>query len=183
MTPVTIGELAPNEMNPRRISDEKLAMLRDSLKEFGDLSGFVYNRKTKRLVGGHQRQKAIPTDAKITIETQFAKPTPNGTVAEGFVLVGGERFRYREVNWPPKKERLAMLAANQHGGEWETDQLANLLSEMDVAGRLLAGFDEEETNRLLASITAPADFPVVDENLPIEHKCPKCGYKWSGKPA
>jgi hypothetical protein len=157
-------------------------MLRDSLKEFGDLSGFVFNRKTGRLVGGHQRQKALPKDATITIETQLKKATPNGNVAE-VVLVRGERFRYREVQWPVKKERQAMLAANQHGGEWEKDQLAHLLSEMDSASQLLAGFDEDEVKRLLASITAPVEFPVVDENLPIEHKCPKCGYEWSGKPS
>ena len=28
--------------------------------------------------------------------------------------------------------------------------------------------------------SAPEDFPEVDENVPTEHQCPKCGYRWSG---
>lgn len=27
---------------------------------------------------------------------------------------------------------------------------------------------------------APESFPVVDENIDVEHSCPKCGYQWSG---
>ena len=27
----------------------------------------------------------------------------------------------------------------------------------------------------------PEDFPEFDENIDTEHKCPKCGYAWSGK--
>lgn len=29
--------------------------------------------------------------------------------------------------------------------------------------------------------TAPENFPVADENLPTEHACPSCGYKWIGQ--
>lgn len=29
-------------------------------------------------------------------------------------------------------------------------------------------------------VESPADFPTVDENLPTDHECPKCGYKYSG---
>jgi len=25
------------------------------------------------------------------------------------------------------------------------------------------------------------EFPAYDENIPTEHSCPKCGFKWSGK--
>lgn len=52
-----IRELKANPKNPRKISDSKLAMLKASVEEFGDLSGFVYNRRSKRLVSGHQKQK------------------------------------------------------------------------------------------------------------------------------
>ena len=31
--------------------------------------------------------------------------------------------------------------------------------------------------------TPPADFPTADENLPTEFQCPKCSYRWSGKPS
>lgn len=28
----------------------------------------------------------------------------------------------------------------------------------------------------------PEDFAEYGENIQTEHSCPKCGYKWSGKP-
>jgi hypothetical protein len=31
-----------------------------------------------------------------------------------------------------------------------------------------------------SELSAPGEFPEVDENLPTEHTCPKCGYQWSG---
>ena len=29
----------------------------------------------------------------------------------------------------------------------------------------------------------PDDFPAVDENVPTEFQCPKCSFRWSGKPS
>ena len=52
-----LKDLKPNPGNPRKITDERLSMLKKSIETFGDLSGFVYNRTTQRLSGGHQRQK------------------------------------------------------------------------------------------------------------------------------
>lgn len=37
-------------------------------------------------------------------------------------------------------------------------------------------YDDEE-------FSAPDDFKEVDENIPTEFCCPKCNYKWSGKPS
>ena len=102
----TLGDLTPNPDNPRTISPERLEMLRRSLGEFGDLSGFVLNVKTGRLVGGHQRQKVLPPDAAITIEKEHKKPTVNGTVRTGHVQIGGERFAYREVSWPVDRKSV-----------------------------------------------------------------------------
>lgn len=28
----------------------------------------------------------------------------------------------------------------------------------------------------------PAEFPTIDEDLPVDYCCPRCGYKWSGNP-
>lgn len=28
----------------------------------------------------------------------------------------------------------------------------------------------------------PEGFPAIDEDVPTEYRCPKCGYEWSGKP-
>lgn len=149
-----LAELKANPKNPRKISDEKLKMLKKSLEEFGDLSGIIFNRRTKRLAGGHQRIKVLPQDAEITIEKTFKEPTRSGTTAKGTVLIDGEGFVYREVDWDENKEKAANIAANKHGGEWEIPLLAEMILELDHANFPLdlTGFDDKELADLLAPV-------------------------------
>jgi ParB-like chromosome segregation protein Spo0J len=169
--------------NPRMISNEQLRMLADSMKEFGDLSGLVFNRRTGNLVGGHQRIQLLDK-APITITRRYPKPTNKGTTAEGFVVHQGERFTYRVVDWDANKEMAAMIAANKHGGDWDELKLKEVLSSLkasDFENIELTGFDLHELERVLAEAKPPDDFPSLGEDLAVEHKCPKCGYVWSGK--
>lgn len=54
-----ISDLAPSKYNPREISKEARAGLENSLGRFGLVEPIVWNRRTKRVVGGHQRLKAL----------------------------------------------------------------------------------------------------------------------------
>jgi hypothetical protein len=93
-----IKDLKPASYNPRKISDEQLERLKKSLQEFGDLSGIVYNRRTGNVIGGHQRLKCLPPDAKIE-KKDLKERSKTGTVAEGWIVIDGEKFIYREVDW------------------------------------------------------------------------------------
>lgn len=139
-----VKDLRPNAKNPRKISDAKLENLKKSLAKFGDLSGFVYNRRSKTLVSGHQRQKSLPADAKIHIEVKHDVPTKAMTVADGYVLIEGERFKYREVDADPTWEMEALLAANKHSGEWDKDLLKLAIADLPDLDLNLAGFDSLE---------------------------------------
>lgn len=126
-----IKDLAHNPENPRKISDEKLQMLKKSLAKFGDLSGIIYNTKTKRLVGAHQRTKIFDPETPITITNRFSKPTKTGTVAEGYVEIGKDRFSYRETYWDEATEKAANIAANKGAGEWDDGKLTAWLGELN----------------------------------------------------
>ena len=148
-----VDQLRPSELNPRRISDDRLDALRESMEEFGDLSGVVFNRTTKRLVGGHQRVTHIPADAEITLEKKLSRPSKRGSVAFGFIEFGGERFAYREVKWTEEREKLANIAANKHGGDWDYEMLTSILadlSEFEDLDLTLSGYDHYELDDLLA---------------------------------
>jgi 16S rRNA G966 N2-methylase RsmD len=140
-----LTDFTPNPLNPRTITDERLSALKDAMIEFGDLSGLVVNLTTGNYVGGHQRLKILG-DAPITITKRYNKPTQRGTVAEGVVHYDGENFVYREVKWPPEKEKAAMLAANKHGGDWTPDisSLLDDLREESTDMFALTGFDVSE---------------------------------------
>lgn len=145
----------PNPQNPRKITDEQLDALRNAMGEFGDLSGLVVNLTTGNMVGGHQRVKILG-DAPITIQHRYDKPTKQGTVAEGHVVYGGEKFVYRAVRWNKVKEQAAMLAANKHGGTFDDDLVKSLLAELSESGQIdvaLTGFDKGE----LETMFGPTD--------------------------
>ncbi len=154
--------LKANPKNPRKISDPQLEGLRKSLAEFGDLSGVVFNSHTGHLVGGHQRIKAIPPGAEIRIEREYDVPTRTGTVAIGVIVVEGEEFAYRVVDWDEQRELLANIAANHHGGEDDLPKLGELLKELEFSPEDLAlsGLTDEE----IAAAVAAADQGV--EKLP-----------------
>jgi DNA modification methylase len=167
MKAATLRELTPNERNPRRMSDAQSSALRKSLLEFGPLDGFVFNRRSKRLVGGHQRKGILAADSPVVILDQIAKPNAQGTIACGYVQAdNGERITYREVDWPEAKEKAAMLAANKHSGQWNEDALAQLLAELETEGfdRELTGFDDKELAKLLTKVETDADAePQIDK--------------------
>lgn len=100
------------------------------MKEFGSLDGVLFNRRTKRLFGGHQRQKSFPESA-VEITERYDSPTNIGTVAIGFINIEGERYPYREVDWPETKEKAANIAANKGAGEWDFPELSEWMLELD----------------------------------------------------
>lgn len=129
---MTTSPLTPWERNPRTIDDTAKAALKRSMEIFGDLSSIVFNIRNQRLVGGHQRSSLITDHATIEIERRYDTPTATGTVAEGSVVMNGERFKYREVDWPEEKHAAANVAANNQeiAGQY-TSELHALLQEID----------------------------------------------------
>tara|TARA_Y100000310_G_scaffold90528_3_gene87834 strand:- start:9701 stop:10285 length:585 start_codon:yes stop_codon:yes gene_type:complete len=178
----TIKELKPAEYNPRKISDKKLALLKKTLKEYGDLSGIVFNNKTGNLVGGHQRLKALPADSKITKESFTDKM---GTVAKGTINTKFGEFVYREVEWSLEKEKAANIAANKGAGEWDFTELKNVLESLDTGtfDFELTGFELDEVEALLNDSHLDTYEEEIrekefDENIETKNCCPKCSYEW-----
>lgn len=167
----TVQKLLPNKKNPRLITDEKLKLLDKSLKEFGDLSGIIFNQKTKQLVGGHQRTKLISKSTPIVIEKKYSKPTRTGTVAEGYIVIADEKHRYREVVWSLSKEKAANIAANKGAGEWDFPQLGEWMQDLEKDGidLDLTLFDEGEREKLLkkeiAAVEGEDEVPEVKESI------------------
>lgn len=137
-----LQDLAPNPRNPRKITDKQLTMLRKSLGEFGDLSGIVFNRRSGKLVGAHQRLKVLPPEAEIIMDTEDY----------GHVDVEGDRFQVRLVDWDEIKEKAANIAANKHGGSWDIPMLNDWLIELEAANidMDLTGFENDELAGLLS---------------------------------
>ena len=150
--PTDIGSIALNPSNPRTISTESKDRLRRSLDQFGDISGVVFNRKTGHLVGANQRVSLFrDAGAQLHIEHR-GDADKRGTVARGYVLLDGDRYGYREVEWDLPKEQAAMLAANNHAGEWDNEAVSKIIAELDDDLRGLTGFDASEIEKIIRGL-------------------------------
>ena len=144
----TVSSLSPSDYNPRKISDKQLDNLGKAMAEFGDLSGIIFNVRTNRIVGGHQRIKKLAPAWEIIKEPASDQV---GTVALGHIETPFGRWQYREVDWEEKKELAANVAANKHGGEWDFPKLKDILVELDDGAfdMDLTGFGEGELKELI----------------------------------
>lgn len=72
-------------------------------------------------------------------------------------------------------------------GEYDLDALAELLSYLDEDGYEGTGYTDAEVRQLAHAVppleSGEEEFPAFDEDVPTEYQCPKCSYRWSGKPA
>jgi ParB-like chromosome segregation protein Spo0J len=168
-------DLKPDKRNPRKITQTKLDMLKKSLIKFGDMSGIVFNKRTGVLISGHQRLKVLPEDSEIVIERTFATPTESGTTAEGYVKLGTENMKYREVDVDLDTQMAMNIAANKHGGDWDIPTLNDILLDLDASNYdlELTGFSEDELENLLAPTNEIED----EEESKDDHseKCIVCG--------
>ena len=171
-----LSTLKPAEYNPRTISEHDFEALKKSILTFGDLSGIVKNIHTGNLVGGHQRVEAfkLQPDARITVTERFAQATRSGTMAHGYVTIQGERFSYREVAWPLEFEKAANVAANRITGEFQQDQLAEVMASINTELQSLTGHTDAEIAKLLDQVGELAEVE-REPDEPEAAKCEACG--------
>lgn len=198
----SLKELRPSDYNPRVITTTQKDALKGSYQRFGDLSGIIFNRKTKNLVGGHQRTELYRKTPGVKVEYKDFKDA-TGTVALGYVLVplkngGTMRIPYREVLWDAPTEMAANIAANAGGGSFEYIGLGKVIKKLQKSKfemedipldmlemrRALAVFDsiERDKSAFKSNTGAQESFDAAVAAAPtgmIACECPKCRYKWS----
>ena len=87
-------------------------------------------------------------DGLYNVETirKDEEPTKAGTVGYGWVKFGDERLHCRFVDWDETREKVAMIAANKHAGEWDMPKLTDIALELDALNidLSIAGFKDGE---------------------------------------
>ena len=152
-----IKELESAPYNPRRISEEALEGLKGSLERFGLVEPIVWNKRTGRVVGGHQRLKALEALG----------------VSEAQAVV---------VDLSDEDEKALNVALNNPhlAGEF-TEDIGALLAEIGAADSEV--FGELNFEDLLRDWTLPdsADGKEFDESAADDVKmvaCPECGHEF-----
>lgn len=140
-----LADLQPADYNPRKDlkpGDADYEKLKRSIEEFGYVDPIIWNERTGRICGGHQRYKILKAQG----------------IEEAEVVI---------VNFDEEKEKAFNIALNKVNGEWDNDKLALLLTDLDAADFdvSLTGFDPDEIEDLLGGETEAKedDFDVQAE--------------------
>jgi DNA modification methylase len=130
---MAISDIRKAKYNPRKElqpGDPAYEKLNICMNEFGLVEPLVYNKRTRNLVGGHQRLSVL-------------------------IAQGATDVYVSVVDLSRKKEKLLNLALNKVVGEWDEEKLARLLDEIVRTPELnieASGFGVIEAEELIARV-------------------------------
>ncbi len=107
---MALREITPAPYNPRRDlrpGDPDYELLKKGITEFGCVEPLVWNKRTGRLVGGHQRLKVLRD-------------------------LGVEFVEVSVVDLDEPREAALNIALNKISGTWDYNKLRDVISELDV---------------------------------------------------
>jgi len=110
-----VNEINPAPYNPRidlKPGDPEYEALKKSIERFGLVDPLIWNKRTNRLVGGHQRLKVLKD-------------------------LGYETADVVVVDLPESVEKTLNIALNNIQGDWEETKLEALLAELHAEGVVL----------------------------------------------
>ena len=155
---VPISSLTPDPNNAREHGERNLAAIKDSLCLYGQRKPLVVRKQNMTVAAGNGTLRAM-IELGWTKVAISARPMTNVEFA-GYGLADN---------------RSAELAS------WNLEVQAALADMLVEAGVRPVGLTMDELAALRGTCEAPPEqFPEVGEDVETEHRCPRCGYRWSG---
>lgn len=137
-----IAELDRAVYNPRINlipGDMEYENLRQSIITYGMIIPIVWNRRTNRVVGGHQRLTVLENEGETEVDVSV-------------------------VDLDETQERQLNVALNKIEGSWDEEKLERLLTELGDEAPL-TGFTQAEIDSITNDISSLLDTDTVDEEL------------------
>ncbi|MEN6454858.1 MAG: ParB N-terminal domain-containing protein [Prolixibacteraceae bacterium] len=167
---VLLAHLIPDAKNPRKDlkkGDPEFEKIQNSIGKFGQLDPIIFNTRTRKILGGHQRLKVLDSQGYTELFT---------------VALGAYTWAFAEADLKElseKEENAANIALNKAQGDWNIEQLTINLQELKLDDMLeFTGFSENEVNGLLSEMpdidSFLSDTEKGDPKKKI-HTCPECG--------
>jgi len=163
---VPLEKLVPNPRNPNQHPQSQVALLAKVIAYQGWRSPVVVSKRSGFIVSGHGRYEAAKALGLSKVPVDY-QDFPTDADEWAHLVADNRLAELAEADSESLKEILGELQA----GDFDLD---------------LVGFDANALAGLLADPpdpTPPEDFPEVDEDIATEYQCPRCQYRWAGKPS
>ena len=163
----SIKDLKSDHKNARKRTDRSAELIKESLQRYGAARSIVIDEDNRILAGNGtiEGAKEAGIDRIRVIETD-----------------GDEVIAVRRTGLTEEQKVGLALADNRTAdlSEWDQEMLNRLGEQHDIS----LFFSQDDLDGILeAEVEAlpPEDFDEVDDDITTEHRCPSCGYEWSGK--
>jgi DNA modification methylase len=141
---ILLAHLIPDAKNPRKDlkkGDPEFEKINKSVEKFGQLDPIIFNTRTRKILGGHQRIKVLDSQGYTELFT---------------VTLGAYTWAFAEADLKElseKEENAANIALNKAQGDWDIDQLTINLQELKLDDMLeFTGFDDIEFDGMLRDL-------------------------------
>jgi ParB-like chromosome segregation protein Spo0J len=155
-------EIDTLKAHPRNVRQGDVGAISESLREHGQYRPIIVQKSTRYIIAGNHTYKAAKS-------------------------LGWEKIAAHLLDVDDDTAIRMMLIDNRANdlAMYDDRELANLLSDLATSenGLLGTGYSADLLDDLIKDIETPLtdEFEKVDVDLATEHRCPKCGYEWSGK--
>jgi hypothetical protein len=141
---ILLAHLIPDAKNPRKDlkkGDPEFEKINKSVEKFGQLDPIIFNTRTRKILGGHQRLKVLDSQGYTELFT---------------VALGAYTWAFAETDLKElseKEENAANIALNKAQGDWDIEQLTINLQELKLDDMLeFTGFDDIEFDGMLRDL-------------------------------
>ena len=163
----SIKDLKSDHKNARKRTDRSAELIKESLQRYGAARSIVIDEDNRILAGNGtiEGAKEAGIDRIRVIETD-----------------GDEVIAVRRTGLTEEQKVGLALADNRTAdlSEWDQEMLNRLGEQHDIS----LFFSQDDLDGILeleVEQLPPEDFAEVDDDITTEHRCPSCGYEWSGK--
>ena len=163
----SIKDLKSDHKNARRRTDRSAELIKESLQRYGAARSIVIDEDNRILAGNGtiEGAKEAGINRIRVIETD-----------------GDEVIAVRRTGLTEEQKVGLALADNRTAdlSEWDQEMLNRLGEQHDIS----LFFSQDDLDGIIdteAEQLPPEDFAEVDDDITTEHRCPSCGYEWSGK--
>ena len=163
----SIKDLKSDHKNARKRTDRSAELIKESLQRYGAARSIVIDEDNRILAGNGtiEGAKEAGIDRIRVIETD-----------------GDEVIAVRRTGLTEEQKVGLALADNRTAdlSEWDQEMLNRLGEQHDIS----LFFSQDDLDGILeteAEVLPPENFAEVDDDITTEHRCPSCGYEWSGK--
>lgn len=168
---VPLDSIHEDPANARKHDPKNLTAIRASLLQFGQVEPLIVQKDSGKVIGGNGRLTVLRELGEETAQVVYVEVNDVQAAALGIALNRSAEL----ADWD--QEALARTL----------DALKNELPDLPVAelsfDDLINSIAPAADVEIPEEPEAPEDFKEYDEDIPTEFCCPKCAYRWSGKPA